>query len=212
MHEPVPFATDDAVLAASLYAAGVPEHQPPTNTFTEDILKRLGYRGVSLIEAARAAWKRGDRGNVQYYFERTPELAPLLDAYKEQCDQINAEGESIDVGHALREIMRLAAGRTVASVVPGGTTPPISGTEGSCVPYSNSLPEVQMDEREALLRISTVTLKCRIQFVNRWKDQVPRLHIPDKGEAVTSGSTTRFPGFKNVAVNISDEKLRQLGL
>lgn len=179
--EAVHFKTDDAVLAQSLYNAGVPEFLPPTNTFTEQILKRLGYRGVPLIEAARAAWKKSDRGRVEYHFERTPELPHFLRCYSEQQSEISADGVPVDAGESLRAIMAKAA----------------SG---------------EMDEREALLRITCVNGKCRIQFVNRWKELPARLEIQDPGEAVTVGDRTSHPGGKNISLAMSDEKLKELGL
>ncbi len=183
MMEPIPFRTDDAILAFALYIAGVPFFRPPTNSFTEIQLKRLGLGGISVLDAAKAAWKRKDRGSVEYWFEKTPELPHFLKAYKDQCEVIDRK-EAEDGGEHLRGIMAKAAN----------------------VP-------VQIDEREALLRIAVVVLKGRIPFVNQWKDSVPFLKLPEAGETKDLGNdTTQFPGFKLVPVNSSPEQLAKLGL
>ena len=140
IEKPVPIKTQDAILAFCLYAAGVPEALPPSNIYDADSLKKLGYHGLTLEEAAKTAHRKNQRGTVEYYFEKTPELDYFLGAYREVQDQIKNAPENSDAGVAIREIMARAAD-----------------------------PEKPMDEREAVLRISCIVLKLRPDFVGRWK-------------------------------------------
>lgn len=184
MHEAVPFRTDDAILAQCLVNAGVPEWQTPTTSYDESILRGLGYEGTPLLEAARLACKKKQRGHVDYYFERAPELDHFVKAYRDQEAKINSKDEDTDAGAALREIMAAAAAT-----------------------------ESPMDEREALLRITCINLKCRVAFVNRWKDYPPFLRLNDKGdEQPIGGGVVKFPGFKLVPINSTPEQLAKLGL
>lgn len=185
---PIPFKTDDAILASCLYSAGVPESWNPTNIYDEGILKKLGLGGMILWEAAKTAFKRKYRGHIEYYFERTPELAFLLKAYRDQEAIIKAEGENKDIGEAIREIMRVAAGRL---------------NDGETV----------MDEREAILRITCIVLKTRTDFVNRWKNEVPYLRIAAAGSVEKpSLNVERHPGFKMIPLTASDETIQKMNL
>jgi hypothetical protein len=88
---PAPFKTSDAILAFCLYNLGVPEWRPPVNVYTEPILQRLGYRGLTLIEAAKSAWNHQERGKVEYWFEKTSEIEHYLNWYSDQEAEIKAE-------------------------------------------------------------------------------------------------------------------------
>src|SRR4029450_1727721 len=64
-----PFHTQDALLAACLYFAGIPFWNPVLpciHRYNAKILNRLGYSGIPLEEAAQKAFKSGKRGNVEY--------------------------------------------------------------------------------------------------------------------------------------------------
>lgn len=96
-----PFTTQDAALAFSLYLAGVPfadPSQPCFNLYDAEILKKLGFPGLTLEQAAQAAHNAGKKGEVRYIFARTPELNNLLESYKAQQAAIN-DGEGTAVEH-----------------------------------------------------------------------------------------------------------------
>ena len=184
MYEAVPFKTDDAILAQCLVNAGVPEWQTPTNCYDEAILRGLGFRGLTLDEAAKAAWQQKKRGHVDYYFERTPELDHFIKSYREQVAEIESKDADKDAGAALRAIIARA-----------------------------TAPENPMDEREALLRITCINLKLRVAFVNRWKELTPFLRIQEAGSAQETGeNTTRHPGFKLIPLTLSAERKAKIGL
>lgn len=96
-----PFHTNDFALAYSLHMAGVPwaneEREGEKRTtvlfhfYSEDMLARLGYRGLPLIEAGKKAFADGAKGHVEYLFERTPRIEALLAAYSAQTKAIDAE-------------------------------------------------------------------------------------------------------------------------
>ncbi len=115
MHEPLPLRTDDAVLAFGLYSAGVPEYRPPTNVFDEPILRRLGFTGsgCTLWEAAQRAWSRKARGRVEYWFNRTPELAHFLKVYEEVKVLLAPDTPAMDAGEYLRSVMAANAQETM---------------------------------------------------------------------------------------------------
>ena len=184
MQDPLPFQTDDAVLAFGLYNAGVPEWRPPSNTFDEPILRRQGFagNGCTLWESAHNAWKRKGRGRVEYWFESTPELKHFLAVYEEVKTLLADDSPAIDGGEYLRSVMSANAKET-------------------------------MDEREALFRIAVITLKCRIGFMSRWEQAIPTLCLPAGGESVNVGpNATRHPGFKLVPLNSTPAQLAKLGL
>lgn len=188
MQEPIPFKTDDAILALCLYFAGVPEAWNPTNLFDEAKLKKLGHRG-ELWDTAQAAWKRKDRGHVEYYFQRTPELPLLLSAYRDQEAIISAKGDDKDAGEAVRDIWRRATARDLK--------------EGEAV----------MDEREANLRAICTVLKIRTHFVNRFKNEVPYLKLPKAGDVQhLSANVVRYPGFDLIPLDATDDLLRRMKL
>lgn len=191
MHEPVPFSTTNAILAFALENAGVPRFRTPTNSFTEESLRRLyAGKGFTLIEGLRDAWKKKIRGEVRYWFEKTPELPFLLKAYEDQEAIINAPGDQ-DGGELVREIIARATGRDPKT----------------------SEPIPQMDEREALVRLTCVFLKGRVIFMDLWKTLPPRLTIPRSGEVEHLGNnTTRHPGFDEIGADASDERLQKMGL
>lgn len=181
----LPFSTQDAVLAQCLYSAGVPEAWNPTNIYDEAILKRLGYRGLTLEDAGKLAVKKEQRGEVRYWFQRTPELPLLLKAYEEQQSKIKDESVKTDVATALTEIIRAAA----------------DGDEKG----------LKMDEREAVLRITVIGLKTRPDFVSRWKQEGAMLRIPEAGQPVALGNgATSYPGFKLIPVDASEELKRKM--
>jgi hypothetical protein len=194
--QPVPFSTDDAILAFALENAGFPRYRTPTNRFTKDSLTRLYKgRGLTLIEALRDAWKKVTRGDVRYWFDKTPqntaELSYLLAAYKDQVSIIEDPDRDRDGGELAREIMAKAAGRD---------------------PKTNEAVS-PMDEREALLRLTCVIGKGRVVFMNLWKTHPPRLLIPLDGKPEIVGpNRTRHPGFNEISADTTDEKLREMGL
>lgn len=123
----LPFSTTDAILAQCLRVAGVPECPwSPKNVYSEEIVFRAGrgqksaagevtrrsrYAGMPLLEAARKCHKDGNRGRVEYHFERVVQLAPLLEAYSDQQAIIQAEGKDQTPDDAICEVMRKAAAR-----------------------------------------------------------------------------------------------------
>ena len=148
----LPFKTQDAILAFCLYSAGVPEALPPSNIYDPETLNKLGYRGYSLEDGAKAAFKKNQRGTVEYYFEKTPELDYFLKSYADQQAKVNASGANTDAGVAMREIMSRVADS-----------------------------EKPMDEREGLLRVGCVLLKLRSKFVRRPLDN-PWIRIPSESD------------------------------
>jgi hypothetical protein len=203
----LPFKTQDAILANCLHDAGVAEtSHSPVHIYDAEILFKIGggmrdkdgkvirpsrYAGLTSIEAARKAHKEGARGRVEYHFEHSPILQPLLLAYRDQVKQIE-EGDG-DAGEAIRDIMRRAAGR----LNPGET--------------------FALDEREALLRILCIGRKLRIEYVNRWKNVTPVLVVsdisPTQSHTMPDGvRIERSPGGKFVPINASDTVLAQMKL
>jgi hypothetical protein len=217
----LPFKTQDAVLANCLRVAGLIEtSHSPVHVYDADILFKIGggqrdksgkatrpsrFAGLTSIEAARKAHAEGARGRVEYHFEHSHILEPLLLAYKDQVKQIE-EGEG-DASDAIREIMRRATGRP--------DPPAVALPAGIGCNMTLTLP--LLDEREALLRILCVALKLRIEFVNRWKNVTPVLVISDISPAQSHTTpdgvrVERSPGGKFVPINASDEILRRMKL
>jgi hypothetical protein len=181
MQTAIPFHTADAVLAFSLYLAGIPfydDTRPCINIYDENILKRLGFVGLELEEGVRRAVAKKKKGHLEYAFQRTPALSMLLKAYQEQSLALqNDEGTAVDVVHRLLKDLT---------------------TETEVSPFT-------------IIRLACVILKMRIKFVNLWQQIVPLIRVFNEGDAVTieddmegSGRVRRrFPGFKLVSLNAS---------
>ncbi len=93
-----PVVTGDGVLAFSLYMAGTPFAEDAlwcVNYYTPEILRKLGYSGVAMREAAIQAVKDGRPGVIRFMLcKPTPEVAT---GYREQQKEIDeGEGEAKD--------------------------------------------------------------------------------------------------------------------
>jgi len=97
----MPFATSDAILAFSLCMAGVPfadADRPCVHIYDEDILRRMGFLGVELFQAAETAFRKKKKGHVEYAFKQTPELRSMLLVYADQVEELQSgEGTPADL-------------------------------------------------------------------------------------------------------------------
>lgn len=89
--------TNNLALAVTLFTCGVPFFAVGDrklvlfNLYTVELLSamldtrgRKLWDGMTIDEAANAAWKSGRKGNVQYCFDRTPALEGIVKAYNQQ--------------------------------------------------------------------------------------------------------------------------------
>lgn len=206
----LPFDTNDAILAYCLHLSGVPYYDdthPIKVIYSAEILDKFRngadqpiYKGWALEDAVKDAHKRGLRGHVQYFFQRSPRLSKLLKAYRDQCYEI----ERPDSQEYLHEVVaKLVAQLSGAN--PGVTT--------------------RIDPDVATMRLACVLLKMRVAFMELWKHQVPLVQIPNEGrvrryEGVVQGpdgknmpaTVVESPGFKVVSVNASQDTREHLGL
>lgn len=199
LHEPVPFRTNDAVLAFCLYLAGIPEFRAPTSTYDEGMLLARGYEGSGLTpeEAAKQEFAKKKRGHVEYWFQNTDMCKALQGIYREQQAEIaNADEDPKDAGAVIRQIIAKVAGRDAVT----------------------NKPTEEMDELEGIVRIACLVLKARIAYVERSnaKDAAflkINLQGESKAERNPDGSVTMIePGFKWYPIFGSDELKRQLGV
>lgn len=190
---PVPLKTTDAILAYCLRMVGVPMLAPPMNVYTEDILKRLGYEGHTVREAAIEADAAKEKGRVEYWFNKTPESQAFIDIYHKQETEIKAEGDDRDAGERIREIMARA------------TRPETDRPE-----YPGEI----MDEREALLRVLCISQKMFVPFKNQFKEWTSFLEIeaPKPSKQISKNVTRFYPGLTRVPVNADDQMLKDLKL
>lgn len=77
---------------------------------------------------------------------------------------------------------------------------------------------------EALIRLSCIDLKTRIDFVNIWKEMVPILRVPRSGKTKNFDTTVlsqgkrvqanavEKPGFTAISLNASEATRKHLGL
>lgn len=199
----LPFKTQDAILANCLRAAGFTETPiSPLNLFDADILFKLGgglkdkdgkvtrpsrYAGKNIVEAARQAHKEGQRGRVEYHFNHDPEIRKFCELYATQTKEIEQGDQKIDASKRLLELVEQFA------------------FEGDIGPQI------------VVFRVLCIALKLRIEFVNRWKNQIPYLLIKDSAAAQTQklpdgGKLMTMPGGKMVPITAPDHTFRNLGL
>ena len=89
------YQTQDTALALTLETCGVPffkdesgEPRPFVHIYTPQILRKLGYRGMRIEEAARQAVEKGQNGIVVYNFERTELCEQIIQAYHKHSEAI----------------------------------------------------------------------------------------------------------------------------
>jgi hypothetical protein len=102
------FRTQDALLAACLYFAGVPfwdERYPCIHRYSAEILKRLGYNGMALEEAANKAFAARRRGSIEYFFKWPKEMRRLVQAFHDEESHVT-RGQGTGAAR-LKEIMEL---------------------------------------------------------------------------------------------------------
>lgn len=101
------YSTSDAILAITLFLAGcepVDIRQPCTNLFDADILKKLGYGGEKIGEAADQAWRDGKKGHVQFHLKLTERAQFLIKAHRDQMEKIEkGEGTAFKMLAAIVE-------------------------------------------------------------------------------------------------------------
>ena len=83
----LPFSTGDAILAFSLYFAGE-SLLDVSNQYDAGMLRKFGYGGLTLGEAAKRAWSEKRKGDVRYYFAKSDQLSSRLREYGEQKEEI----------------------------------------------------------------------------------------------------------------------------
>ena len=179
-----PFHTTDAILAFSLYLAGVPfyeERRPCINIYDENILRKLGFINVSIEDGVRKAISRKKKGHVEYGFERTPELQSLLQAYKDQEDRLQS-----DEGTAAEVVQRLA------EQLKDGVNP-FTIVRLACVILKMRVKFVSLWQ----------TMEPLIRVFNEGEVQT------NQDDGVT---TRRFPGFRIVSLHASQKTKDKLKL
>lgn len=117
--EDQPLLTGDGVLAFSLYMAGTPfvdENLWCINYYTADILRKLGYAGMSMREGAARAQKEGKPGVIRFML-RSP-ASQVATAYMDQQKEIDdGEGTAVTVLRRLLDDFKSGARSYEESVV-----------------------------------------------------------------------------------------------
>ena len=180
--EDQPFETRDGILALTLYLCGYQFYC--VNCYTADLLRNLGYKGMTMPEAAMQAVKDGKKGKLRYIFEKYPRTEHQ-NFYTEQEKQFE-DDERRDAREVFFELLeRFKAG--------------------------------EMPRDELVMRMGCFLFKTRIEFMNKWKGEVPMLHIANPGRTThvsdgRGGGTYTSPGFVEVLANASQETFKKLGL
>lgn len=181
-----PFSTSNASLAYALYKAEVPfadPRRPCFNLYDAEILKRLGYTGLTLEEAAQTAFDRRQKGNILYLFERTTKLSRLLKAYAAQEKEFT-ENDVIGT-ELISKIKESIAAKT------------ISEEEGklrlACVDQKMQSEFKTMWKKE----IPMIKVDNPGKPVTRHTD---------------NGTIVSHPGFKIISLNLSEKKRRHINL
>jgi hypothetical protein len=178
--------TGDGVLAFAMHLSGVPfadESLWCVNYYTADILRKLGYSGLSMREGAIRAVKDGKPGVLRFMLAR-PENE-VIEAYAEQEREITAEGTDVEAQVVLRQLLedyRAGArpyGETVAKI--------------ACLILKMRIQFMNAwKDTVPLLRID---------------GQAQPEHIGMDGS-----KTVEMGGFKLISVNASDEIRKRMGL
>lgn len=198
----MPFRTSDAILAFSLHAAGVPwfEEKTATETFAvpcyclydEEILKRLGFTGMTMEEAASAAHSQGKKGHIEFLFKMVPTLMDLTAAYRDEVAQIEqGEGRFAD---------RLL---TLAGLITDDSIPrPEALLRIACITLKMRLPFMSMWKQVSPL----------IRIRNKGGSMArPAMGRNSRGELV-QGHAVKYPGYKVVSLNATEKTRKHLKL
>lgn len=87
---PVPFRTNNRILAHALHAVGFPLLHVD-NVYDDAALDRLGFKSV------QAAHDAGKPGALTYYFEESADLRRALKAFDQTQDQLKAGSFQINI-------------------------------------------------------------------------------------------------------------------
>jgi hypothetical protein len=184
-----PFITQNALLAFALYLAGIPfvdDAKPVLNIYDQEILKKLGFSGMTIEEAADAALRAGKKGHVSYSFLFSEALPRLLKIFGEEEKSFNEETGTVTA--------------TVTDLIA-------------------SIENGEVDRQEAIVRLASLILKSRGQFMNLWKARpdLAMIRIPNAGKAeIREGpkgsKIVSNPGYRMVSLNASDKTKGKLRL
>lgn len=209
----MPFHTDEALLALCLITAGCEPCNPPcVNIFDADIIFKLG--GGKRDPQSKAVTKPSRFAGMNIW---------------DAAQQAWKEGGKGDVHYNIKLTARCAelikAYRDQCEELK--TSDKSSGEVILGIMEYVKAGAMIMDE--AILRITCVNLKTRIDFVNFWKQTVPILRVPRKGKSKTIQTTatgkdgkgnqvrvpaTRIvgPGVDAISLNASKELRARMGL
>ena len=88
----MPFETENLSLSVTLFTCGVPFPKneegkviPLQNIYDGDTLRKMGYKGMEIEDAARHAHKSGRPGHLIYNFEPGERLTEVVKAWDDQC-------------------------------------------------------------------------------------------------------------------------------
>jgi hypothetical protein len=122
----LPFTTGNAALAFCLYIAGIPfqdDDQPLTNTYSAEILHKLGYEKTPIEEAVKLAFAAGKKGHIEYGFKRALRIGEAMQGFKDAEKTIKDSETNCAVlvqdfirGHA-RGLLSLPEALSAASAV-----------------------------------------------------------------------------------------------
>ena len=195
-----PFDTQDAILAACLHFAGVPFFEertkdatfpvPVVNLYDEEILKKLGFTGMTIEEATKKAFESGKKGSVKYLFKRTESLEALTAAYRDEVAHIEK-----DEGTASQRILA----HMVAAKATGHAETLL---RIACVILKTRLEFMNLWKQTSPL--------IRIKMTG------PNENFPTVGKnasgKVVQGHGVKMPGFKLVSLNLSPKHRKQMHL
>lgn len=202
----IPIGITNAVQAFALDLAGVtPAAQSCVNEFDPDILFALGggkkdgqgnvtrpsrFNGMKPLDAARAAHQEGLQGRTYYRFERTKDLDRLCKAFTDQQKKVSAAGKE--------------EGATL-------------NTSEEALGIAKAMANGEMDQAEAIVRLTALVITTYIPYKNQWKKVTPLMLIPNAGRVEVTptsdgGRIERKPGCRVVSVNASEETRKRLKL
>lgn len=210
----MPFHTDEALLALCLITAGCEPFDPAApcvNVLDAEIIFKLGggQRDPQTKEVTRPSRFAG--------------MTPW-----DAAQQVWKEGGKGDVRYSIKLTSRcselIKAYRNQEQELK--TSDKSSGEVILEIMEYAKAGAMMLDE--AILRITCVNLKTRIDFVNHWKKMVPLLRVQRKGKSRTMQTTamgkdgkgrpcqvpaTRIigPGFDAISLNAGEELRKQMG-
>lgn len=191
------FSTSEGLLAFCLYLAGCELSDPNAicfHIYTPEILSTLGLKGEKLWDGAQRAWLNKARGHVEYSFILSQRCNELIQAYREQREELK---ESDDKASDL--VLKIMQSASAGAMLPDEAILRIA-----CVNL-----KIRSEFMNAWKTVVPL-LKVPAAGKTRRFDSTVTIRGKDGAKTLPAKAVEK-PGYKLISLNASEETKRKMG-